>query len=1245
MSEILPHCRRCETPLGADRVCARCLLETGIGGEEQTSERLFRIALSFDETERAAFIEQAAGKDAALLEEVQMLLEGYLEAGGDAAMPTLGGAGDARSQWAAVRREEPGTVIDHFRLVRLVGEGGMGSVWEAEQTEPIKRRVALKIIKLGMDTEEVVRRFGRERRTLALMTHPHIAQVYEAGATPAGRPYFAMELVAGQAITLHCVAERLGVRERLALFLEVCAAVEHAHQKGVIHRDLKPSNILVSGGIVKVIDFGVAKATRDDGTDALLTRQAQILGTPAYMSPEQAGGDGADVDTRTDVYSLGAVLYELLSGSLPFEPQRLASTHLRGVQRILREEQPPLPSTRIDKTAGPPPVRSVELHGDLDWITLKALSKERERRYPSAAAFGDDVRRYLAGEAVSAVPPTLAYQFGKFVRRHKAAVAAAAAVVLALVAGLIVTLLQVQRANKALAGEAKAREEATFTIADMYTRSGLAAAENGEPSRAALWFANAAIMAAKDPERAAVNRLRAAAWRQEFRPAVHAFDTGFEHIRSLHWNPRQPAMAALPTDHGPAQVWNLETEQQWAHPFGKPLYNPVWSPDGTMLAFKLMEGKSPLCVIVAEYPSGREWTRMEDPGAPEAWSPDGRWVALNGSPPTLWDWRKNEKHPLPHTAFRIRFSADSNRVLLQWDESTGICDIAAPGRFLFPPVATHQLALSDFLGDGTRFAAGTGEALHIHDAATGKLEAAFPGTTGGGDAGALMAVSADGRYLSRRQMPVLDLQEPGQTGLLPHKGIFVQSSFSPDGTLLATGGYDNRLELWSVPDKKFLGETGHHHTGVVNVEFSPDGKFLASGEDGLVRVWSLPLPGVVRKIPAGAATLAVLSPDGGLVAASGFTNAGGSVMKTQAFDIVSGQPAGPEIHLPGPLMDAVFSSEGLWLAWSTTPNRPQEPFETTGGTGSVQLWNPRTGTPAGEAIPLPSEPRGLCLHPSGKRIGLYCAGGEGLEMGITSRTVQTLFKNSKPSNAGASLNNGRCAYSPNGAFLGAWGMNQYIHVWDCMMRQEVIGPSQEANTFDLAFFGNTVVRANVASRMTLDFHFLQTGTLMEPVIPYTNWPFLTRFSEDGSLLLSAGGGSTAQVWNWRTRTLVCPMLAHDETIMAGCFVTGTPWVITGSHDGKIKFWDRRTGMMIRPPVSCPGWVLDLKTTPDGKTLVASGSLAGNIELIDLTAALPGMALDNTAMLRRAEIDADADVHPGGGLAPLTPQRWMQKWRQ
>ena len=367
---------------------------------------------------------------------------------------TVGSSGDT---------EQPGTVIGRYTLVRKLGEGGFGAVFMAEQKEPVRRQVALKIIKLGMDTRDVIARFELERQALALMDHPNVAKVLDAGATATGRPYFVMELVEGVPITEYCDEHRLSVPMRLEIMWSVCQAVQHAHGKGLIHRDLKPSNVLVSTRdgqpLAKVIDFGVAKATSAKLTDkSLLTEQFQMIGTPVYMSPEQAAGS-LDIDTRTDVYSLGVLLYEILTSTTPVDEETLHSALYHEMQRLIREVEPPKPSTRIASAKSPlseiasrrrtePTRLAGVLKGDLDWIVMKALEKDPARRYDTASALAADIRRYLSGDAVLAAPPSGSYRVKKFVKRHKGPVAAGLAIFMALLAGLGGTIWQAREAAR-----------------------------------------------------------------------------------------------------------------------------------------------------------------------------------------------------------------------------------------------------------------------------------------------------------------------------------------------------------------------------------------------------------------------------------------------------------------------------------------------------------------------------------------------------------------------------------------------------------------------------------------------------------------------------------------------------------------------------------------------------------------------------------------------------------------------------
>ena len=437
------------------------------------AKELFLAVLDYSADDRAAYLSAACGADVVLRQRVEALLQAHDESAG---------AGPLGLDSATTRDVNPSpdegaqtTIAGRYRLLETIGEGGMGSVWVAQQTEPVRRKVAVKLIKPGMDSRQVLRRFEAERQALAVMDHPNIAKVFDGGITEQGRPYFVMEYVKGVPITQYCDDARLPVADRLRLFVQVCQAVQHAHQKGIIHRDLKPSNILVclydGKPVPKVIDFGLAKAMHQSSTEqSIYTAHGMMVGTPLYMSPEQAEFNNLDIDTRSDIYSLGVVLYELLTGSTPLERPQLQAAAINEILRLIKEVEPPKPSTRVSGSAGLPSIaaqRSLEpdqlrrsIQGDLDWIVMKSLEKERSRRYETANGLARDIERYLSDEPVEACPPSAAYRWKKFARKNRAAIRTVAAFVMLLSLATVVSAWLATRAMRAERLAEQAAEEA-----------------------------------------------------------------------------------------------------------------------------------------------------------------------------------------------------------------------------------------------------------------------------------------------------------------------------------------------------------------------------------------------------------------------------------------------------------------------------------------------------------------------------------------------------------------------------------------------------------------------------------------------------------------------------------------------------------------------------------------------------------------------------------------------------------------
>ena len=818
-----------------------------------SESELFHAALGLPPAERAAYLAHACLGDAALRIRVEALLA--VQSSAEALFDPAGPESDAETTRALVRSgtesmtptEKPGDLVGPYKLREQIGEGGCGTVYVAEQEKPIRRQVALKVIKLGMDTKSVIARFEAERQALAMMDHPNIAKVLDAGATNAGRPFFVMELVHGIRITDYCDQANLSTKDRLDLFTAVCSAIQHAHQKGIIHRDIKPSNILVTlhdgVPVPKVIDFGIAKATEGRLNDSTqFTELHQFIGTPAYASPEQAEASGVDVDTRADIYSLGVVLYELLTGRLPFDPKALVEAGLEAMRRMLREVEPPKPSARLttltsaDRTAIAKQ-RATEaahlttlLRGDLDWIVMKALEKDRTRRYESASAFAQDIKRYLGHEAVLACPPSAAYLLQKLVRRHRLAFAAGAAVAASLVIGLSVStwLFFKEKAAREQAVEAKTQTQQALGEAKQQRTTAVAERDraDAEADRAGRQLYIAHMNLAKRAwDEAHVSRV--VELLDLHRPQANRPD-----LRGFEWYYLQ-------------RLCHLDLLTLKGHPSG--VTSVAFSADGKRLASASWDRT----VKVWDATSSQETLTLKghaSGGNGVAFSGDGKWLASarqDGTVKVCDATSGKETLTLKgHTreVMSVAFSADGKRLAsASWDRTVKVWDATSGQETLMLNGHTGPVFSVAFSVDGKRLASASEDGtVKVWDATSGQATLTLNGHTG---AVYSVAFSADGKRLASasadKTAKVWDTTSGQATLTLNgHLNQVLGVAFSADGKRLVSASWDRTLKVWDTTSgQETLTLKGHTHL-VRSVAFSADGKRLASASwDQTVKVW------------------------------------------------------------------------------------------------------------------------------------------------------------------------------------------------------------------------------------------------------------------------------------------------------------------------------------------------------------------------------------------------------------------------
>jgi serine/threonine protein kinase/WD40 repeat protein len=807
--------------------------------EMEIFEQVLDVA---DAGERLAFLKSACGENAALLARVQALLQAHEAPEGF--LPHK----RADQTILVPGSEKPGDWIGRYKLCEKVGEGGCGVVYVAEQEKPIRRKVALKVIKLGMDTRNVVARFEAERQALAMMDYPNIAKVLEAGATETGRPYFVMELVRGIKITDYCDQHQLSTRERLELFIKVCQAVQHAHQKGIIHRDLKPSNILVAVNdgvaVPKVIDFGIAKATEGRLTDlTVYTDLHQFIGTPAYMSPEQATMTSLDIDTRSDIYSLGVLLYELLTGRTPFDAKDLISQGIDAMRKTIREKDPVQPSTRLRTLQGEeltttarcrgvdPPKLVGQLRGDLDWIVMKCLEKDRTRRYETVNGLAMDLRRHLDNETVLARPPSKLYEFQRMVRRHKVGFLATAAIIGVLAAGVALTSWQAVRATHAQQ-EAVAQRQHSEANEKKAIAAQMAEAKEELSARQRAYASdmNVAMQAFHENNlgRALdlLNRVRPQAgqtdlrgwewrylWRRTRSDALFTLCQMSSQIDSLAASSDGDFLAVGTFHKGGVAVWDLRTRQEVARLAKNDWFvQSAFSPVAPLLAFTgspsntLHLWNAATRQMAVEIPLGQKWCYGL------AFSSDGKTLATLGEQIVLWrvsDGIKLASFPSPGD---INFDATEFAVTRDFSlaafpsgppnpQRVRVMDLRN-GKELWTAVASpeHVLALA-FSPDGTTLASAAGYVegdIGLWDAATGAKIGS----------------------------------------LLGHTAWVGSLVFWPDGKKLASASADQTIRIWDVGSRECLDVMRGHRSEVWRLALLPDHKTLVSGgKDGTVCLW------------------------------------------------------------------------------------------------------------------------------------------------------------------------------------------------------------------------------------------------------------------------------------------------------------------------------------------------------------------------------------------------------------------------
>ena len=1134
----------------------RSLLMTGRGPAKEPGSELtiFNAALGLPPEERAAWLARACGDDAALRERTEALLSAHAASGSlehPAVSPALG--------ISPLPNERAGDRIGPYKLLQQIGEGGCGVVYIAEQDEPVRRRVALKAIKLGMDTKQVIARFEAERQALAMMDHPNIAKVLDAGATENGRPYFVMELVRGVKITEFCDHNNLPTRERLELFLQVCRAVQHAHQKGIIHRDIKPSNILVTISdrvpLPKVIDFGIAKATQGRLTDkTLFTAFEQFIGTPAYMSPEQSVMTSLDIDTRSDIYSLGVLLYELLTGKTPFDSKELLEAGLDAMRRTIQEKEPERPSTKLStmvegeltstarRRQTEPPKLISSVRGDLDWIVMKCLEKDRARRYETANGLARDLQRHLNHEPVAARPPSTAYRLQKAIRRHKLAFAAGAAVVAALLVGASVSTWKAIEASRAQHEAENAR------VAERQQR--FAAQQERDSASAAQRFAENERQRA-DQERLTAQRqvytadlaLAQMAWeqnqvgrlRQLLEQTAESAERGFEwyywqsqahlelktlrgHNDGLHGAAISPDGQRMVTgsDDWTAKVWDTASGKELltlrGHSAG--VNSVAFAPDGR----RIVTGSDDGTARVWDAAAGRELLSMMGHTSPilgVAFSPDGQRIATSSRDQTARIWEASSGQELltlkGHSGriCSVSFSPDGQRVVTGSQDRTAKVWEASSGKELLTLKCNSDgVNCAAFSPDGQHIVTGgDDQTAGLWEATTGKELLRLRGHSGGV---ACVAFSTDGQRIvtgSRDQTAKVWETASGKDlfTLKGHGDSIASVAFSPDGQRIVTASADRTAKVWESSGDKELHSLGENDMDIRCTAFSPDGQRIVTAiGDKKVKVWEA----------AGAEELMTLT---------GHTASMNSSDISGCFQVLNGAWIGTHV---ASISSGDFSPDGKRIVTGSQD-------------GTARVWGTASGNQLLTLKGYASAIWSAAFSPDGQRIATGSADHTATVWeSATGKELLTV--------RGHVGGVGSLAFSPDGQRLVTASDDRTANVWDAASGKEL-----------LALRGHNHSLSSVA------------------------------FSPDGQRIVTGSQDRTAKVWDAASGKELLALKGHNHSLSSVAFSPDGQRIVTGSDDGTAIVWEAATGQELLTLKGHSDRVNSVVFSADGRLMVTS----------------------------------------------------------